>query len=318
MTWSGHLWTIAPRLLSRLAAGTPPAARAWRLPVADPVMGTVELAGRLTAPEGARRAVLVVHGLGGCGDSPYAVQAAAGAAALGWACLRLHLRGSDLAGEDIYHAGLSADLHAALASPELAGYETLYLLGYSLGGHLALKAATEDELDPRVAAVAAVCAPLALEPGARHLDSWPVWPYRRYLLGGLKRIYRQVVARAERDGRPLPLPFEAARRIGTIVEWDERIVAPRFGFAGASEYYRRASVAPRLEGLRRPALLVAAPGDPMVPLPAVEAVLAGRDLPLLTVRREPGGHVGFPATLDLGAPAPPGSACGAPGSRRRN
>ena len=82
---------------------------------------------------------LVVHGLGSEIDAPYVVAAAQAAEARGLSCLRLYLRGADRKGEDFYHAGLTADLHAALASPTLASYDRVFVLGYSLGGHVTLR-----------------------------------------------------------------------------------------------------------------------------------------------------------------------------------
>jgi predicted alpha/beta-fold hydrolase len=86
----------------------------------------------------------------------------------------------------------------------------------------------------------------------------------------------------------------------TIREWDDRVVAPRHGFADAADYYARASVAPRLPDLRVPALLISSERDPMVPARAVRAGLA-RPAPRLETAWVPaGGHVAFPRGLDLG------------------
>jgi uncharacterized protein len=294
---AGHYWTIAPRLRHSLSPLAPPAGRPFELAVADPRLGSVRLSGHLREPLGARELVLVVHGLGGSAESHYVLRAALAAEAAGLACLRLSLRGSDLRGEDFYHAGLTADLHAALAAPELAGYGRLYLLGYSVGGHLALRAATEPA-DPRLAAVAAICPPLDLARSSAAFDAPGLWLYRRYVLGNMRRIYAAVAAR-----RPVPLPLGEALRIRRLREWDERVVAPRFGFAGADDYYRRASVHTRLHELRVPALLAASERDPMVPAPTIRAALdrPERPSPRLEVRwlRE-GGHVAFPPGIDLG------------------
>jgi hypothetical protein len=81
---------------------------------------------------------------------------------------------------------------------------------------------------------------------------------------------------------------------------------PRFGFASPEDYYTRMSVGPHLARLRIPALLVAAEADPMVPPAALRPSLATEHASL-TVRWVPrGGHVGFPAGLDLGFAAAPG------------
>lgn len=292
MSLGGHVRTVVPRLRDALAPVAEPPSRPWSLVVEDPRIGPVRLTGRLSDPEdnvgGAPRPlVLLIHGIGGSVDSPYLRRAAAAALAAGWAALRLNLRGADRAGEDYYHAGLSSDLHAALASPELAAFAPLYALGFSLGGHLVLRMATEPT-EPRLAAVAAVAAPLDLALCAEAFDRPGRALYRAYVLAALRTQYAAVAAR-----RAVPLPPEEARRVRYIQEWDEKVVAPRHGFAGAQDYYRRVSVGPRLGDLHLPALLASALDDPMVPPAAVEPALAAAPPALEVQWLAAGGHLGF-------------------------
>ncbi|HEY4562239.1 MAG TPA: alpha/beta fold hydrolase [Thermoanaerobaculia bacterium] len=291
MSFRGHLWTVAPLALHRLRGPRFLAARPWETALEDPRVGTVRLSGWLREVPGSGEILVLVHGLGGGTESHYLGDGLAAAEAAGISSLRVNLRGSDCRGEDFYHAGLTADLHAALASAELRRYERIYVLGYSLGGHLTLRLGTEAG-DPRLAAVAAICAPLDLAVSQREIDSPWRWPYRLYLVKGLFDIYAAVAAR-----HPVPLPVEEARRIRTIREWDDRIVAPRHGFAGAADYYARESVAPRLPDLRVPALLLASEWDPMVPAHTIRAALT-RPAPRLQVRWiAAGGHNSFPRAL---------------------
>jgi uncharacterized protein len=285
-----HLWTVGPRLRHAVRPRRAPESRPWETVVDDPQAGPVHLTGRFREIPGDDLLVLV-HGLRGGIDSHYMVRGATAAEADGLSCLRLNLRGSDRRGEDYYHAGLTVDLHAALASPEVARYRRIWMLGYSLGGHVVLRLATEPA-DPRLAAVAAVCAPVDLALSVVEIDSPGFVIYRRYLLGSLADIYRSVAAR-----RPVHYPVERLGEIRTIREWDNRIVAPRHGFADAADYYARMSVAPRLPELRVPALLLNSECDPMVPARAVRPAL-DRASPLLRVDWARGGHVAFPGGFD--------------------
>jgi len=294
MSILGHLWTIAPRLRHGMRPLRPPVPRPWGTTVNDPVTGEIPVTGLLREVPGSEDLLVVIHGLGGSTESHYMLRAAVAAEAAGVSCLRINLRGCDRASGDFYHAGLTADLHAALASDALRPYQRIYALGYSLGGHVALRLGTEGG-DPRLAAVAAVCAPLDLKLSQQEIDAPAVWVYRRYLLSSLNGIYAAVAAR-----RPVPLPVEAANRIRTIREWDDRIVAPRHGFKDSGDYYARASVAPRLADLRVPALLLNAEGDPMVPARAVRPVLESRASRLEVRWLAGGGHVSFPGNLDAG------------------
>jgi len=325
--WRGHLRTLRARVARAIRPTEPAPSEPWETVLDDPKLGPVRLTGRLQVPPGSRAILVLVHGLGGCADSDYLVrmaraihdQADAGAGGEPLACLRLNLRGSDRQGEDYYHAGLTADLRGALASEALADFETVYLVGYSMGGHVVLRYATEARsvdlpwagdgpsapdggIDPRVAAIAAVCAPLDLGRTGRVMDQPGFWIYRRYLLSNLMEIYRAVAER-----RPVPTPVEEAARIRVFRDWDDLVVAPRHGFDDALDYYARASVGPRLDQLAVPALLVAAEDDPMVPASTVRPVLdelGGLEGPggiPLHVRWVPtGGHMAFPGEIDLG------------------
>lgn len=268
--------------------------------VEDPTVGPLRLRGWLTPRVGARACIVMVHGLGGSADSNYMIDAAHAAEAQGLATLRLNLRGADGENVDFYNAGLTADVHAALKSPELDAFEDIYLLGYSLGGHIALRAATEP-LDARVRAVAAICPPLDLSGCSSAIDEPRRWIYRRHMLAGLKAMYASVAAR-----RRLDVPVQEAARISLLREWDERIVAPRYGYAGAEDYYAAATVIPRLSRLSVPSLIAAATADPMVPAHTLRPSLLSPPAQLDVRWINQGGHVGFPSALALGFPGPLG------------
>jgi predicted alpha/beta-fold hydrolase len=266
----------------------------WNGKVADESLGPVPLSGRLSAAGREDRLIVGVHGIGGSADSLYLWQLATAGIDAGWSTLRLNLRGADRRGGDFYHGGLTADLHAALASPELGHYREIALVGFSLGGHAALCYASEPG-DNRLRAVAAVCPPLDLAAGQRAIDRPAAYVYRRYVLGHLKEIYREVAAT-----RPVLLSVAEAEKIGTFWDWDEAIIAPRHGFAGAADYYTRASVAPRLAGLRVPALVVASAADPMVPPSTLRPHLTPPPPRVVVHWPRRSGHVAFRRTLDLG------------------
>src|SRR5215831_13424001 len=149
---SGYGWTIGVWLRYTVKPDVAPSSSKWAVVAEDPKLGPVRLTRRVRHTE-SRTLVMLVHGLGGDIDAPYMIAGARAADAVGFACLRLNLRGADRRGEDFYHAGLTADLHAALSSEELNRYEQVFVLGYSLGGHVTLRYAT-DGPDARVQAVA--------------------------------------------------------------------------------------------------------------------------------------------------------------------
>jgi predicted alpha/beta-fold hydrolase len=113
-------------------------------------------------------------------------------------------------------------------------------------------------------------------------------------LRALKDIYRNVAERRE-----VPLSIAEADRIDTIEQWDERVIAPRHGFAGAEDYWAKTSACHVLGDIETPTLFIAAERDPMVPIDTVRPWLqnATRLRRVVTPR---GGHVGFPQKMDLG------------------
>ena len=266
---AGHLRTVGHLLRNLARPPAPPPAEPWRGELEDPATGRVWVTGWLTRTAAERGTLVVlVHGLGGCAESPYLCSAAAVAAELGLDTLRLNLRGADAAARDFYHGGLTAEVHAALADPALAGYRRLAILGYSMGGHVALRFAAET-VEPRLAAVAAVCAPLDLATVSRQFDRPSRALYRFWVLRHLRRCFAEL----EASGARLPRPYAEVRQAGTFRQWDSITVVPRFGFADADDYYARASAAATLGRLRVPCLLLASEIDPVITPRAIEPYL---------------------------------------------
>ena len=169
------------------------------------------------------------------------------------------------------------------------------LLGFSLGGHVALRCATERP--EAVDACAAVCSPVDLDAGCRALDELRPALYRRHVLSGLKDIYASIG-----PSDACPTPVEEVARVKTVRDYDRLTVVRRFRFRDVDDYYAQASAGPRLPDLAVQSLYIQAPDDPMVPAHTCDPHLASAS-PSLTVQRvRPGGHVGFPASTRLSLP----------------
>ncbi|MGE5493532.1 MAG: YheT family hydrolase [Actinomycetota bacterium] len=199
-----------------------------------------------------------------------------------------------------YHSGDSEEFVLILArfAQEAAG-APLYAAGVSLGGNALLKWAGErgDDAGHTVAAIAAVSAPLDLAGCGHHLARGFNRVYTRHFLQTLKAI---SAARLERF--PGLFDEQRMRRAVNLYEFDDAVTAPIHGFAGADDYWRRASAKPWLPGIRIPTLVLNALNDPFLPA----RFLPSRDEAASSVRLEypaHGGHVGFvtggfPGSLD--------------------
>lgn len=287
----GHWWTITPDLLGRLRpkqlVDTP-----WSVIVTEPEggggpSGLVRLAGALGGPADADLFVLV-HGLGGDADRPYMREAAATLQARGLATLRVSMRGAGNSDPDFYHAGLGSDLAAVLADPSLARHPRVFVLGFSLGGHVAAHLALRSSKDPRLAGIIAICSPLDLGRNVELLDRPAGWLYRRFVLINLEQTHVRVHGHSP--------------RFRSIRDWDAAAIVPRYGFESVEHYWSSQCAGPRLREASVPILFIATEADPMVPAETLLPHLrrAGSAVDVRWLRR--GGHIGFPADTDLGLP----------------
>jgi predicted alpha/beta-fold hydrolase len=206
----------------------------------------------------------------------------------GWRVVRVDLRGSgrgiSLARKP-YHAGCSDDIRAVLAAlRQQAPASPLVLVGYSLGGNIVLKLAGEarDHPVPGLAAVAAINPPIDLVGASAELARHRL--YEQHLVRGLMALARQ-------RARHFPGHRQRFPRRLSLFQFDDLYTAPRVGFAGALDYYTRASALPWIQHIQAPTLILTSRDDPLVPVtpfldlaapPGVEVRIASG-----------GGHLGF-------------------------
>ncbi|MEE2789816.1 MAG: alpha/beta fold hydrolase [Myxococcota bacterium] len=293
----GHFWTIAPSVFGRVKRWSLGPERTIDVVFDDPVSGRISSHGRLFNPSRSKRLYVLVHGLGGRVESPYVRHAAHTLARTGQSILRVGLRGSDGAQPDIYHAGLSEDLVHMLRTPTVQAFDEVFVIGFSLGGHIALTVGSDKNAHLADGYIS-ICAPFDLQACQVKLDRAPMNVYRRHCLQGLKRTIRSALNNAKKRGIDLPVQSGMIGRIRTIYAWDEAIVVPRFGFASVEDYYQTISVGPRLGRLTAPTLIVAARHDPMVPYASLEPYFAAAEADIITL--DEGAHVGFPARQKTG------------------
>lgn len=241
---------------------------------------------------------LVLPGILGNIRSPYVLRLLARLHRAGYRAGMLNHRG--LSGTPnrlppAYHAGFTRDLD--LVARRLAGHHGPGIVaGYSMGGSVVLKWLGENGAEAPVTAAAAVSVPFLLAPAADLLHTGGARVYGRYLLRGLCRLTRDKFA----DMSP-PFPLPTLGDIRTLREFDHRVTAPLHSFAGADDYYAKASSLPWLRHIDVPTLIINAVDDPLVP----DDVLPGPDnlSPKVTLELpRHGGHVGFLGRRPSGRP----------------
>jgi predicted alpha/beta-fold hydrolase len=236
----------------------------------------------------------VLHGLEGSARSRYIGGLFDLAAARGWRAGVLYFR--SCSGEmnrlpRFYHSGDTSDLaHVVGVIADREPGLRIGAVGISIGGNVLLKWLGElgAAVSPVLAAAVAISVPFDLEACAHVMDRG----LRRVLYtASFMRSFR-TKTRAKALAHPGFVDVPAALRAKTFAAYDRVVTAPLHGFADEIDYYRQASSAAYLAGIRRPTLLLNALDDPFIP--AATLPDPGR-LPA-AVRAEfvpVGGHVGF-------------------------
>ena len=194
----------------------------------------------------------------------------------GFDVLRLNVRncgGTERLCRTLYHSGLTVDLRRVVE--ELAP-RPLFLLGFSMGGNIALKLAGEWGGEPpaHVRAMCAVSAPIELDLCSRNIGRPRNFVYER-------RFLRQLRAAVRRKHAVMPelFPDPEIAQVESIWEFDERVTAPAFGFADAADYYRQCSSARFLGRHSHTCVAGSGSGRSVHPVRGLRAARAG-DQPL--------------------------------------
>ena len=263
---NGHLQTIVGNFYPRPVFQISAEAEAVLVDVAD---GSHVLCHSNWQPEEVRQSrltVVLVHGLEGSSDSGYMRGVAARAWDAGWNVVRMNMRNCGDTEEltpTLYHSGLSGDVRAVVEHfARRWGLGRVALVGYSMGGNLALKLAGEwDEQSPLMA-VATVCPAIDLAAGSDALHEPKNRLYEaRFLRGLMRRFHRKAALFPAVYGDPL-----AIGRVRSLREFDQKIVARFCGFRDADDYYFRAASARVVDRVAVPTLILQAADDPFIRL----------------------------------------------------
>lgn len=241
-----------------------------------------------------RPLVLLLHGLEGSTNSGYVKVLARELAAAGLESVGLNFRscsGELNRGPRLYHAGETCDVEFVIE--ELAARRPgrpLAAVGFSIGGNVLLRWMGEagERATELLAAAAVVSVPFDIEAGACYMEASASRLYLRHLLPSLRA---KVAAKRELlRGR---IDVQRALAARTFVEFDDAATSRLYGFKDAHDYYRSASCAPWLGGVRVPTLVVHALDDPFLPASAVPTAAIAANPWLIPAISEHGGHVGF-------------------------
>jgi uncharacterized protein len=240
---------------------------------------------------GSNSLVIISHGLEGNSRRPYMVGMARHFFQNGFDVLNWNYRGcsEELNNKPIfYHSGATYDLdfvvnHAAV------NYDSVYLIGFSLGGNLTLKYLGEiREKSPKIQKGVAISVPLHLESSCEKISTGENFLYSKRFLKTLKE---KVVRKSKQF--PKEIPTGILRKIKTLQDFDDYYTGPLHGFRDAHDYYEQNSSLYFLGKIEIPALILNAQNDPFLSDKCFPISL-GRKLDTVWMDfPKYGGHVGF-------------------------
>jgi predicted alpha/beta-fold hydrolase len=246
---------------------------------------------RPAEPQPGRALVILIHGLTGCENSAYMLNAARHLLDRGYRVLRLNLRGCGASRpycREHYHIGRTADFRRVLWQlPDELTDNGVVVVGYSMGGAMLLKYLGEEGSFSPVRAAAAICAPIDLIRTCQHMMRPRNWLYHNYILNDLKKEALAEGAQVSPEER------EIVRNARSVYEYDDRFISPRYGFRGADDYYELCTPLTYMPEIGVPTMVLAAGDDPWIPVEYYRDFKWSDNPWLLPVLTEGGGHLGF-------------------------
>lgn len=245
--------------------------------------------------KGSKKLVIVLAGLEGKSRSMYARSAITHFNNQGWDALGLNYRGCSGEPNRLlrgYHMGASDDVKVTVEHAiKKHGYEEIVLLGYSLGGNLALKYAGEEskQLPKQVKSAIVVSAPMDLQASEERMNSWYNWHYVKWFMLTLN----WKANRKKRQFRTALKSYKGFFMSGNFIYFDTHFTAPANGFATVEAYWEKSSCRPHLSKINIPTLIIAAENDSFLSEHCypIEAVKTNPNLFLEMPKT--GGHCAF-------------------------
>lgn len=237
--------------------------------------------------------LIIVHGLEGSSNSRYVLGMSAKAIKASMNVVRINLRncgGTLHLTPTLYNAGQSNDIIAVVN--ELQNKDKLtniFLVGYSLGGNIVLKAAAElgKQALVKFKAVCAISPPIDLKACLAEMDYGINKMYHlRFLMGlKLKVLQKSKLFVNKFDVSKLKL-------VKNLYSFDNYFTAPDAGYASADDYYEKASSLNILDKIEVPTIIIQAQDDPIIPFKSFLSPKLNNPA-IKLVHSKYGGHGGF-------------------------
>ena len=243
-----------------------------------------------TIQSGSKSAVILLHGLEGSSKSQYIQGMAYALQSIDCDVLCMNYRGCSgrvNASYQSYHSGKTDDVRMLIAA--FTAYESIHIIGFSLGGNVALKYMGEQAVDSRIISCVAISTPVDLAGSSVALNRAENTLYLARFLKQLKLKAIEKAIRFPENG----LQKKAIRSAKNFQDFDNIYTAPAHGFNDANDYYEKSSSKQFLKFIDKPTLIINALNDSFLSPSCypIKECQENDNLTLLTPQY--GGHVGF-------------------------
>lgn len=247
--------------------------------------------------------VVILHGLEGSSQSKYMQALSLVLQQEGYDSVSVNFRGCS--GEpnrllSAYHSGKTEDLAEVFSYlDQNKKYKSYYLVGYSLGGNMALKYLGEGRSDipDKLVACAAVSVPCDLKGSSEEISKfWNAVYMQRFLISLKRKALSKIEQFPDAD-----LGRDQLLKVNNFFDYDNLYTAPVHGFKDAFDYWARNSCNQFLSGIRVPSLLITATDDTFLSESCYpfEQARSHKYFHLEATRF--GGHVGYNTELSSGS-----------------
>lgn len=247
---------------------------------------------------GSKTAVLALHGLEGSSNSTYIVSVLNYLNSQQLDAAAINFRGCS--GEDnskpySYHSGKTDDVDLVinyLLSLNL--YKNIFLLGYSMGGNIALKYfGTTLHIPAQVKGGITISVPCDLEGSAHALSNFA---NRLYLNMFMKTLKDKALMKLEKFPEAR-LDKEEIINAKNFEDFDNAVTAPLFGFINAKDYWKQGSSKQFIKNVNKPVLVINAKDDSFLSKSCYPFKETENHNYVYFEAPDYGGHVGFNSTV---------------------
>lgn len=245
--------------------------------------------------KGSKNLVLILAGLEGKSRSLYARACINHFNNNKWDAVSMNYRGCSGENNRLlrgYHMGASEDVKSTIDYIiENYEYDKIVIVGYSLGGNLALKYAGElgSNLPKQVAATISFSVPLNIKKSNERLSKWYNWHYLKWFMFPLN-------IKANRKKRQFPGKIDSYKGFfmsGSFLYFDTHFTAPANGFNNVEDYWKKSTSKSLLNKIKIPSLIIASKDDTFISDDCYPAAEARANNNITLEISDKGGHCGF-------------------------